>query len=72
MKYDDDASYRFHEKDVNDHCFLCSANSQHFFIVRQISTMMMVHLCQDCMLDNTSEYLLDNTRPWLKGSNPKK
>jgi hypothetical protein len=26
---------------------------------------MLVHLCPACMIDNTADYLLDNTRPWL-------
>jgi hypothetical protein len=24
----------------------------------------MVHLCAECMVSNSDEYLLDNTRPW--------
>jgi hypothetical protein len=26
--------------------------------------MKMVHMCGECMVNNSSEYLLDNTRPW--------
>jgi len=63
-KYLDDKCYEMHEDDVPDKCFICSENSDKLFIVRQISSMKMVHLCGSCMVDNSSEYLLDNTRPW--------
>ncbi len=62
--YDDEKHYAFHAQDNPSQCFLCSHNSQKLFIVRQISSSKMVHLCGECMLNNTSEYLLDNTRPW--------
>ncbi|HQG32802.1 MAG TPA: hypothetical protein PLA83_12805 [Deltaproteobacteria bacterium] len=63
-KFLDEKCYEFHEKDSGEQCFLCSANSQHLFTVRQLSSMKMVHLCGECMVNNSSEYLLDNTRPW--------
>lgn len=63
-KYLDDQNYEFHEKDTSSRCFLCTENSRKLFIVRQIQSMKMVHLCGDCMVNNSSEYLLDNTRPW--------
>lgn len=66
MKYDDAKNYTFHEKDIAGKCFLCARNGDEFFVVRQISSMKMVHLCRDCMLKNLSEYLLDNTVAWLK------
>ena len=63
-KYLDEKCYEFHEKDVSDRCFLCSENSRKLFIVRKIDSMKMVHMCGECMVNNSSEYLLDNTRPW--------
>jgi len=63
-KYLDEKCYEFHEKDCADKCFLCSEDAEKLFKVRQVSSMKMVHLCGACMVDNCSEYLLDNTRPW--------
>ena len=63
--YDDEKSYRFHEKDTPERCFACSESPERLIVVRHIPSMMLVHLCKDCMLDNFSDYLLDNTRPWL-------
>ena len=63
-KYTDEKCYEFHEKDVKDKCFLCTSNGCHLFTVRQVSSMKMVHLCGDGMVNNSDEYLLDNTRPW--------
>lgn len=60
----DEQCYEFHEKDGPDTCFLCRENTGGLFVVRQVSSMKMVHLCGDCMVNNSSEYLLDNTRPW--------
>lgn len=60
----DENMYQFHEDDVPDRCFSCKCSSERIMIMRQIKSMMLVHLCPDCMLDNLSEYLLDNTRPW--------
>jgi hypothetical protein len=67
--YMDEQCYQFHEKDIAEKCFLCSQNCQKLFIVRQVSSMKMVHMCGECMVSNLEEYLLDNTRPWegLKG-----
>jgi hypothetical protein len=64
MSYYDKEFYEFHDDDSGDSCFLCSQNSSHLFVVRHVKSEKMVHLCQDCMLNNLSEYLLDNTRPW--------
>ncbi|MCE5275283.1 MAG: hypothetical protein ABFD70_05570 [Syntrophaceae bacterium] len=68
-RYMDEKCYEFHDKDVSDKCFLCTENSQKLFTVRQVASMKMVHLCGDCMVNNSDEYLLDNTRPWegIKG-----
>ncbi|HOO45070.1 MAG TPA: hypothetical protein PLM29_02475, partial [Deltaproteobacteria bacterium] len=63
-KYLDEKCYEFHEKDDPDRCFLCSGNSCKLFTVRQVQSMKMVHMCGECMVNNSSEYLLDNTRPW--------
>lgn len=68
-RFMDEKCYEFHEKDVPEKCFLCTRNSGKLFIVRQVSSMKMVHLCGECMVSNSEEYLLDNTRPWegIKG-----
>lgn len=63
-KFLDDQCYEFHEKDGPGVCFLCGECAGGLFVVRQVSSMKMVHLCGDCMVHNPSEYLLDNTRPW--------
>ena len=65
MKYNDGKFYEFHEKDAPDRCFACSNAPPRLLIVRQIESMLLVHLCRDCMLDNLSDYILDNTRPWI-------
>ncbi|MBM4271584.1 MAG: hypothetical protein FJ139_05425 [Deltaproteobacteria bacterium] len=66
-KYDDSKFYQFHEKDLPDRCFLCSRDAGTLLIFRQIATMLLVHLCRDCIYENIADYLLDNTRPWLTG-----
>jgi hypothetical protein len=63
--YDDARSYQFHEKDVTDRCFTCSKNVEILLVFRHIESMKLVHLCRDCICENMSDYLLDNTRPWL-------
>lgn len=65
VKYDDENCYRFHTKDSPDRCFVYSDNSSRLLVVRQMESMMLVHLCPDCMVKDTASYLLDNTRPWL-------
>lgn len=65
MKYDDEKCYRFNEKDDPDRCFACGRNVERLLVVRHIASMMLVHLCPDCMLNDVSDYLLDNTRPWV-------
>ena len=64
-RYKDEDSYQFHELDRADRCFLCASSPKRLLVVRRIKGMQLVHLCRDCMLDHLSEYLLDNTRPWL-------
>jgi len=64
MPSEDEKSYRFHRLDEPDRCFACRGNSTRFLIVRHAESMMLVHLCPDCMVDRLSDYLLDNTRPW--------
>lgn len=63
-RYLDEKCYEFHEGDSAERCFLCSENSRKLFIVRQVASMKMVHMCSECMVNHLSEYLLDNTRPW--------
>jgi hypothetical protein len=29
----------------------------------------MVHLCPECMINHSDNYLLDNTRPWVGPKN---
>jgi len=65
MKYDDDKFYEFHEKDATDKCFICSKDTAELLIFRQIESMLLVHMCRDCVYENIADYLLDNTRPWL-------
>jgi hypothetical protein len=65
MKYDDEKFYEFHEKDAPDRCFICSKDTAELLIFRQIKSMLLVHLCRDCIYENIADYLLDNTRPWL-------
>jgi hypothetical protein len=64
MQYDDEKSYRFHEEDVPDRCFICKEEIPSLMIFRQIKSMMLVHVCRECIYENISDYLLDNTRPW--------
>jgi hypothetical protein len=63
----DEKCYEFHEGDSEGRCFLCGAGSCRLFIVRQTSSMKMVHMCGECMVEHSTEYLLDNTRPWEGG-----
>jgi hypothetical protein len=65
MKYYDAESYRFHKNDVVDRCFCCNQSAPRLLTVRHIESQMMVHLCPECMIEYTDDYLLDNTRPWL-------
>ena len=65
MKYDDEKFYEFHEKDAPHRCFICSKDTAGLLIFRQIKSMLLVHLCRDCIYENIADYLLDNTRPWL-------
>jgi hypothetical protein len=71
MKYYDEDSYRFHKEDNADQCFCCNQGAARLLIVRHIESAMLVHLCPDCMINNISDYLLDNTRPW-RGAKTKK
>jgi len=64
MKCYDDNYYEFHEEDVPGKCFLCGKEFEKLFIVRHIASMKMIHLCPVCMVNNMSDFLLDNTRPW--------
>jgi len=65
MKYDDEKFYEFHEQDAADRCFICKKDTAELLILRQIKSMLLVHLCRDCIYENIADYLLDNTRPWL-------
>lgn len=71
MKYYDKSYYEFHDDDVADKCFLCSHNTKRLFVVRHVVTEKMVHLCEDCMVENISEYMLDNTKPWTSSTDEK-
>ena len=68
-KYDDARDYQFHEKDIPGMCFVCCKETTELLIFRQIATMLLVHLCRDCIYENIADYLLDNTRPWLSEKN---
>ena len=63
--YDDVASYQFHDKDAPDTCFICAKKAERTLVLRQITSMKLVHLCPECICENIGDYLLDNTRPWL-------
>lgn len=65
MKYDDEKFYEFHENDTSERCFICGNDTAELMIFRQIQSMLLVHLCRDCVYENIADYLLDNTRPWL-------
>lgn len=64
IKYDDAEFYKFHARDISDRCFKCSQNSENLLTVRQVASMMLVHLCPSCMIECSDDFLLDNTRPW--------
>jgi len=64
MKCYDEGYYERHEHDVSDRCFLCGEESEKLSVVRHVASMKMVHLCSECMVARTDEYLLDNTRAW--------
>lgn len=57
--------YEFSEDDCENCCFICGDNYHTFYILRQIVSMKMVHLCEECLLGNLKDYYLDNTRPWM-------
>ena len=63
--YDDENSYLFHSRDRADICFACNEGSTGLLVVREIKSMMLVHLCPICLVNDSSRYLLDNTKPWL-------
>jgi len=65
MKYYDEESYRFHKDDFSDRCFCCNQTAPKLLIVRHAKSQMMVHLCPECLVEYTDDYLLDNTRAWL-------
>jgi electron transfer flavoprotein beta subunit len=67
MRYDEIESYLFHEDDLPQACFLCGQTAEPLLVVRHVDSMRMIHLCQGCFISNLSDYLLDNTRPWLDG-----
>ncbi len=64
MQCYDDNYYELHEEDVPGSCFSCRKKSEDLCIVRHIASMKMIHLCPVCMVNNMSDFLLDNTRPW--------
>jgi hypothetical protein len=65
-RFGDEHMYEFHDGDSQDKCFLCSKPSKKTFTVREIKSQKMVHLCGICMVNNISDYILDNTRPWVE------
>ncbi|HON58390.1 MAG TPA: hypothetical protein PLT45_02520 [Smithella sp.] len=64
MKYYDQDSYRFHGDDAAGRCFCCRQSVSKLLIVRHVQSEKMVHLCSQCLVEHTDDYLLDNTRPW--------
>ena len=65
LHYTDKKCYLFDPEDKEDLCFVCKYPAERLIVVRQISNMMLVHLCGECMLAKMDDFLLDNTRPWL-------
>ncbi len=63
-RFGDEHMYELHEGDSKNRCFLCKESCEKTFTVREIKSQKMVHLCKDCMVNNISDYILDNTRPW--------
>jgi hypothetical protein len=59
-------NHRFesHEGKIDGKCFMCVQNYRDLFIVRQKSSMKMIRICEDCIVNRCEEYLLDNTMPW--------
>ncbi|MBN2284162.1 MAG: hypothetical protein JXO48_09760 [Deltaproteobacteria bacterium] len=64
MSIYDDESYQFHDDDRADRCFLCCRNNGQLFVVRHAENLKMVHICDECMVNCPSDYMLDNTKPW--------
>ena len=50
---------------LRTNAFAAIKTAPRLLIVRHIESQMMVHLCPECMVENSDDYLLDNTRPWL-------
>ncbi len=64
MGYCGKSKYAWHKEDRAGRCFICKEESDELSVVRHMTSMKMVHLCSDCMVEKMSEYLLDNTRTW--------
>jgi hypothetical protein len=62
-------SFEFHKEEIAEKCFLCEQNHRNLYIVRQISSMKMIHICEGCVMSRGKEYLLDNTVPWRVAEN---
>ena len=69
-KTDKENFYEFDGKDTPDRCFVCKNAARNLMILRQIKSMMLVHICRDCIYENISDYMLDNTKPWRGPLNP--
>lgn len=63
-RFGDERLYEFHEHDTAECCFFCRTEDPALFVVREIKSRLMVHLCRECLVERCTEYLLDNTRPW--------
>jgi len=64
MKHLNGDNYCFHKKDTSDACFCCNQKVERLIIVRHMESNRLVHLCLECMIENSSDYLLDNTKAW--------
>jgi hypothetical protein len=65
-RFGDEHMYECHEEDSKDKCFLCKQSCEKTYTVREIKSQKMVHLCGGCMVNNISDYIIDNTRPWVE------
>ena len=51
LPYNDEKNYLFDREDTPENCFICKYPGERLLVVRKISSMMLVHLCGDCMLN---------------------
>ncbi len=67
MRETDESAFTFHEKDSAERCFACGRATPKSVVVRHLPSMTLVHLCTECLVSGSADYLLDNTRAWRPG-----